>query len=350
MPDINSYDVISRGVYNANVSVRSEECPADFLRTILFGGGESFFDEEFYEYDSMLDANNQIAEEAIRGADPQRVNFHSGFNAKHIDSLYYFVKDSTTYRDAIKRVFNESLSNPFSKEQRITYHLVKKKEGNAKTFMNALEKACSDVLITGKYTARNGGEQTFPITKSLLSLSGADLLTNPLETLGNAIDKVEAKNGRVEMMIFNYEDWNALVSSEAFIKLIDAKIITIDSSTAYVGHFEDGSVGRGLMTVKGRVPVEIRTYAAVLNKTAVWPKGKIYVGPKTIGKIVYCGVPVNDGSGIPQQLGVKIATAVYPENQFSLQSNVILEVASAPSPCPTAIDKWGIITGVPASA
>lgn len=351
MSDIVNYDVIANGVYRASVFTGVERPENTFLQRMLFGDAPITSDENFFEFDYNKELALKIPEEAMRGADPSRVNAGVAFNAKLMQSMYFYIADAVSIEAADKRRPGEALDKPLTKQQRILGILTDKKKYHAKTFNAAKEKACIDVLLTGKYAAKNGGEQVFPIASENLAVSGANLFSNPLGVLLDAARLIKAKKGVPEIMIFAVEDWRNFVGSTTFGNLLDKKqahLVDLENSKSY----EDGSTYCGKLYFAGFSTIEIWTYDPIIDGAHVWPQGKVYIGPKTVGSMAYCGVPVKTPDpNVPNgKHGVELAATAYPRNPYSLQSDMILELACAPGVCAKKIDQWAIISGVPSSA
>lgn len=351
MPDI-SYDILQRGVLRTAYRIDISKPHDTFLRDVVFGGAPILGsgDAGYIQYDFRR-SNGTISEEAIFGADPNRINYGTDFNENILKPYYMNDVDTVSWYDTTRRVFGEDVSNPLSTSARAIIRLAEKRDNLRQGQDSRVEKLCAEMLLNGKITLKYGGKQTMPMTSSLLSISGANLYTDPIKVVIDAVDKARTVNKAVKgamAIVMNPSDAYNLSTCAAMDKLLDKETRNLATVT-YKAFTENGLMYMGSFIAGG--VVEIYSYAGVdAEGNNYIPQGKaiLFMNSITLGSIGYGAVMVaeNGGPGVP--VVMEHRTAVYPEGKGD---NIRVSVQEQTSQLPiiTAIDQYGVLTGIPAS-
>lgn len=340
-----NYDVVNRGVYRLQSVVRKEYPVFTYGQDVLFGGPKMSTAEDFASY-NYSEKGVVIPKEVLRGADPNRRNYGSSFDENHIASLFYFDEFVFNVENAKNRVAGETdLTKPWSMEQRLIYLVSEAQSDWMAGVKKAIEKAVWDVILTGKFTTRNGGEQAYPVSDDLLGITGSTLITNPTGTLKDACLKLIHKGISPARIIFNPADWDKLVNSDKFLKLLDNR--NYMGSTVESSQISNGAALVGVINVPAVGPVNVFTYAGADDGTYYLPQGKaVVLGHNSIGSICHCGVYVNMGD-FQGKAGLESYAYLWGDSRGAMVDTK-LQVEAAPCPLLTAIDGYGVITGIPA--
>ena len=180
-----NYDQLTMGLIKTQVKVSK---PAENFSNPSIGT-----DQDYIDYSSQLESV-AIPSEAVKGLDPNRVNYGVAFDSKLIEGQYFFDEDTVDLSSAEKRLFGEPIDQPWSVERRELEISAIKRDAMAQSFKVAKEKLVWECALNGKYSTRRGGEQVFPMSASMLSIAGANLITKPFETI-NAAAKVLFQSG-----------------------------------------------------------------------------------------------------------------------------------------------------------
>lgn len=200
-----SLDILGKNM--AKIAYKSStEQPLDtFLQDVLFGGapikGNTTQDAVIIDYRKYAP---HVAEEAVRGKDPNRLNFQSKFNEELITPNYYHDYDEVTLEDADVRVFGEDISENASTVKRVTTRFAEKRDALWDSYKLAKEKMCATCLISGEITNK-AGRQKLPMTSALLSIAGSTLYSDFLGTMNTAFETIRNKNkaARPNALILN---------------------------------------------------------------------------------------------------------------------------------------------------
>ncbi len=189
-----SIDLISKGL--PSIAMRSTTAqPVDtFLQSILFGGtpimGNTKQDGVVLEYRKY---SPQVAEEAIRGQDPNRKNYKSGFNDSYVVPNYYHDLDEVDLEDADVRVFGEPLEGNERNVDRVTQRFADKRDAIHDSYLMAKEKMAADAIFDAQIVNK-AGTQPLPMTSSLLSQTGSTMYSDFLGTIQTGYDNTRKKN------------------------------------------------------------------------------------------------------------------------------------------------------------
>lgn len=339
------YDVINRGAYRINAVIRNSVPVARFGQRVLFGATARSTSDDFMTY-NYAKHGVVLPQEVLRGADPNRRNYGQSFDENHIASAYFFDEFAFNIQNAEHRVEGETdLTRPWSVEQRLMYLVAASGQEWELGLDAKIEELVWDIIFTGKFSVRNGGEQAFPVDDSLLGISGANLATDPAKTLSDACLKLLGKGARITEIIFNPEDWARLLSKEPFYQMLDNRRFfgsTVESEAVD----EDGYAVVGFINIPGIGTTKCATYAGLDTEGNYHlPKGSAVLHNGPIGFIGNCGVYVNLGN-VQGKEGIKRYTFLYPHARGALVDSMV-QHQSAPCPVLTAIDRYGVMTSIP---
>ena len=187
-------DLISKGL--PKIAMRSTTAqPVDtFLQDILFGApaisGNEKTDGVVLEYRKYVPG---IAEEALRGQDPTRMNYQSKFNDSYIVPNYYHVTDRVTLEDADTRVYGEPLEGDENTLTRVLTRFAEKRDAIHDSFLMAKEGMAANAIFNAQVVNKSG-TQPLPMTSSLLSQSGSTMYTDFLGTIKTGFNNTRKKN------------------------------------------------------------------------------------------------------------------------------------------------------------
>ncbi len=336
-----NYEALTQGL--ARVSVKASAGPKVYDGfTKKFFAGEIGTDQDVIRL-SYEDYGVSIPEEAARGEDPTRVNYKTPFNESYIQGQYFFPEQEIKLSDAQRRLFEEPLDKPWSVEERELYLAAKVRDRMAKTFAYAKQKVVSDAVFTGKFTTKNGGEQSFPVTASNLALSGATLSTKPIEVLSKACLPLIKKGHMINTLLLNPEDAITLAAGTGWKSVLDTRNINTMLDT--VGADADGFAYLGVIPSVGSGNLKVYAYYGTVDGSTYFiPKGKALLLGEPIGVMGYCGVLANVG-GVQGQVAANEVYTVYGKDRGAL---VVTMIQGQTSPCPiiTGIDNYGVLTSI----
>lgn len=346
-----NYDVINRGAYKVNHVLRTPATVYEFGQSVLFQPGVSTH-EDFTTYNYAA-GGITLPHEALRGTDPNRRSYGHSFDENHIASIYLFDEFVFNLQAAEHRVEGETdLTKPWSVDQRLIYLVAKAREEWQLGQKIVVEKAVWDAILTGKFSTLNGGDQVFPLSDDLLGLSGANLYTKPIETIVDACTAILNKGGAMPTsIVFNPGDWTRLIGTDKFTKLLDNRRI-LDNEVGSDAANVNGLARVGYINVPGFGTLTAYTYIGSYDddgdRTYFLPQGSALLHNGAIGRLDHCGVYVNNGM-VQEKVGVDVYAHLYKRDRGVLVDTMI-QMQSAPCPVVTAIDRYGVITGIPASA
>lgn len=346
-----AYDIniVKQGVYKVPVKVKTASSNFMFLQNVLFGEPSISDNGDSIAYDYGR-KGVKLPKEAIKGADPTRVNMGSEFNEKHIFGMYFNDEDQVEVKQAENRVcMDEPLDAPWSVEQRLTYLLAEKRDDIIQSHKLATEKACAETILEGSFETRNGGTQSFPMTSSLLSTSGANLFSAPVKTLTAAAKALLKVSGaKATMLTMNPDDAIKLLQSSEVKDLLDNRRV-IGNEAWFKAIDENGASYCGTLMIPGLGNIEVISYFGGYEDSTGYhyyiPQGKAILSPKTVGCLGYCGVYVDNGV-VSGKVAMDHGTYIYaPEGALPHAAHV--QVQSAPAPVLTAIDRYCVFTNIP---
>lgn len=319
------------------------------LRHFMFGGAPIFGSADngliIGDYRRV---GISASKEATFGADPNRITYKTGFNSMALNPAYFNDRDILDFNNASGRHYGEDM-NGVSPEQRVALDLADKRDALIEAQNLAIEKMCADVLLTGKVGVGVNGDkiQTFPMVASLLKVSGANLFTDPMTTLSNAVKSVykENKTSRLKTLIMNTSD---------AIKFVTACEKWIDKNTFAQGgmnfseYDEYGLVFDGRINVPGAGMVEIYHYLADFNGVDFIPQGKCLFVPQMIGAMGYGRVMSADnnlGLGVPVVAESRVNITAEGAGDYK---KLVITRQTSPLPIIQNVDGYCVLTGIPA--
>ncbi len=335
------YDALLRGVAKVNVKAVGGPKAFDGIARRYFPTEEGT-DQDVIRA-SYEDWGVTLPDMAVRGDDPTRVNYKTPFNEKYIEGAYYFVEQELKLADAQNRVFDEPIDAPWDVYTRQVYLTAKIRDRIHRNFVFAKQKVLSDVVFTGKFTTKNGGEQSFPVVSSNLNLDGANLSTKPIEVLSKAVQKLVKKGHIVDTLILNPEDAVTLVSGSAWINLLDKTHLASEIDTKALA--EDGFAYCGIIPSVGSGSLKVLAYYGTTNGTDYFvPKGKALLVGDPLGVMGYCGV-LTSQNGMQAQVSAKEMFTIDAEERGALVKTR-LQGQTAPCPIIYNVDGYGVLTSV----
>lgn len=356
MPANITYDLIQRGVIRTAYRVQTGTPNDVFLQRVLFGNdpvpGNAVVDGVIsFDYRKVAPS---LPSEAVYGSDPNRVNYKQNFNTELLYPAYFFDEEEINVRQADARVFGENLEQNLSGYARLVRLAADKRDAIRAGHLMAIEKMCADVILTGKVNVKEHGDQKFPMTSSLLSVSGANLLKNPIATLVSAFEAARGVNAgfRATRLIMNPTD--ALNFFESLPeKYLDKNIYAI-ASAEYGAINEMGASFIGRISVPGMGLLDVISYngayrtakGAVTNYLA---QGKAILAPQSIGAMGIGRVISGDNGYVSEPVIQAHRTTIVGDGVGDRKKMVIQEQCS-PLPLIQAIDGYCVITGIPSSA
>ena len=348
-------NMIQKGITKLGWSKKVTASRYHALQNVLFGDAPSLSVDAnsgvlLYDFDRA--GAEPVSTEAILGNDPNRVNFGSKYATNVLRTAYYNDKDTVDFRQVQNRLVGEPIERPWTLTQRMTVLGRSKAEKMKLAQMNAYEKLCANMLFTGKCTVADGGEQVLPMTSSLLSLAGANLYTNPEKVLLDAIASINKVNSRVSRatnLLMNSADALLLTQSTKWEKFNNRQ--GFDIARATYGAIEaNGFVLMGVLNIAGGI--NVWSYGASFKGEAYIPQGKAILltndSPMSVGQMMTgrCLVAEGNNPSVPMVMPERVN--VYTEGDGDYKHTVVT-LQSAKLPVITAIDGYGVITGIPAS-
>ena len=348
MPD--TYSVISQGLYKVPIKISNPDNHYTFFQKVLFGGTPIATTEDFIAMDFER-YGSKITEEALKGADPNRVNHGTAFDEHYIFPAYYFNEDTVNFSNAKYRVsMNEPMDEPWPMTKRLQYLAAVKRNKMVADLETTVEKLCADVLFTGQYTTRSHKEQKFPIKAANLAIDGSKMVTDPYAVLKEAFKILSKTGGKPVNLILNIDDASNLCASEKWLTMLDNR--RINRNVINFKPMEDSGLSYvGTINVIGFGDLSIYSYSGVYMdrngaENSYIPQGKALLVPARVGLMAYGGLLTNNRSGYQSIQALKYAYDIYSKAEGALVQTKI-QVQTSPAPIPTAIDKWGVIINIP---
>jgi hypothetical protein len=340
-------DVIKQGLYKVPTKVTAEANSYKFLQNVLFGGPSEGSELDFLAMD-YRSRGIGLSEEAIKGADPNRVNYGSGFNEKAIFGLYYNDEDEVSCDQADNRVWGEPMDQRWSPVERMTYLLADKRDRIILAHEQMMEIACASALINGYFTSRRGN-QTFPMSSALLNVSGANMTTNPIGVLTAGIKQVlKTKGARPRRLVMNADTAVTVLGSTKMQAILDNRR-TLGNEQLYTELDANGAGFGGTLNLPGVGTVDVVIYMggytdANGNYQYYIPANTAILCPERVGHKGFCGVYEDNGL-FTGKAGVEHGVHIWAE-QKALPYTTHVQVQSAPCPMLTAIDQYCVFTSI----
>lgn len=344
------WSIVKHGIYENPTGVEIEKNSFGFLQRVLFGLPTKGTVNDFLAMD-YRSVGVELSEIAKKGNDPNRVNKGVPFNEKLIFGAYFNDESEVSADIGDVRAFGEPYDNPFTPETRMAIAVAERRDAIKKMQRASLEKVCADVLKNGKFATKDG-EQSFPITSSLLSQSGTNLISKPIETLSSIAKAVRAAGkGTPKMLIMNVEDAANLLSSSAMQKVLDVR--RMDSGLIKFEQInEEGVSYCGSVNLPGCGSVAIYSYEGTYDDdgtlTYFIPQGTALFVPEKVGFIGHCGVYAEVANGASVKVAAEFGE-YYWVKDGALPHALHIQIQSCPCPMITAIDKYAVIKNIPTS-
>ena len=341
-------DLIKQGVYQIPVKTETQGMNSKFFQNVLFGGPtiSSNGDYLVMDYRTM---GAPLATEALKGADPTRVNYNTGFNEKAIFGQYYNPEDQVSVDQAVNRVWGEPIDQPWDMNTRLSYLLAEKRDMMIASISSAVEKLCVDSVLNGYFETKYNGMQTFPLTMTLLGQAGANMSTDPVGVISKGVQAILKKKGTLpKMLIMNPEDAVTVFSKAEVLNLFDNRRV-LGNEKFYQALDENGAAYCGTLNLPGIGTISVVAYYGTYDKSPTTkeyflPKGKAILCPEVIGSKGYCGVYVSNGL-YTGKTAVDYAVNIWAK-QESVPYSTHIQVQSAPCPIVTAIDRYCVFTNI----
>lgn len=347
-----NYDQLTQGLIQTQVKVTKPLEDYTWGQDVLFGNPAIGTRQNYIDYSTQLSAVT-LPDEAVKGLDPRRVNYGAEFNSKLIGSAYYFDEDVIDLAQAEFRMFDEPITNPWTVERRQLELASMKRDAIAQGFRIAKEKLAWDCALNGKFKTRSGGDQTFPMSSDLLSISGANFIAKPFETLNTVAKTLYQKGITLKRIVLNPTDGANLAASSAWQTMLDKKRVEIGNV------MPETVMPNGLAkvgTIVGLIcgPVEVYIYAGYyttrgsdgnITNTEYLPQGKALLLPASaIGRFGYTGLLVNR-NGVQGMEPMQETYMTYAKERGALVTSYV-QGQTAPAPLLDAIDHYGVMTGI----
>lgn len=344
-------DIISKGL--PRVVMRSTTAaPVDtFLQAVLFGGtpimGNEVQDGVVLEYRKYAP---QVAEEAIRGQDPNRKNYKSGFNDSYVVPNYYHDTDRVDLTDADTRVFGEPLEGNESTVDRVVRRFADKRDAIHDSYLMAKEAMAANAIFNAQIINK-AGTQPLPMTSALLSISGSNMYSDFLGTIETGYNTTRKKNKGFRP--------NALVLNPTYAILL-VKALNTAGLLNKMGYdlavVKFQPVANTGIQVVGSVdtpagPLAILAYYGNDGTNDYIPNQKAILCRADVGGIgsfAYGRVQAfEDGRG-PHYVVEQERYRPFIEGQGDM-AHYAIEVQSAPLPIITNLDGYCVFTSIPSS-
>jgi hypothetical protein len=337
-----SLDLISKGLPKFVAKIQTEQPVDDFLQRVLFGGSVALGSEgvDGVAFDWRKKAPG-VVDEALRGADPTRVNFQTGFNSGYVVPNYYHMVDIVSLSDADQRVFGEAVSDNVDSQARVTRIFADKVAGMKDSTTMAKEQMCADAIFNGSVVNRNG-TQTFPMTSALLNVSGANLTSNFNSVISTAFDTVRKKNKafRATALILNPTDAVTLVA--ALGTLINKE--TFDLGRIAFGQNVGGATLCGTVNTPAGLLAIYAYYGVNASGTNYIAQGKGILTSGKIGGFAYGRIRAFE-NGKPCYRVAQERMVAYEVGNGDMRHYEV-EYQTAPLPLITNIDGYCVLNSI----
>ena len=346
-----SLDLVAKGLPRIAMRSTTRQPVDTFLQSVLFGGpslaGNEKLDGVVLEYRKYVP---HVAKEAIRGEDPERMNYQSKFNDEYVVPNYYHVADSVSIEDADVRVFGEPLEGNEATIDRVLRRFADKRDAIHDSFVMAKEAMAASAIFDAQIVNKEG-TQSLPMTSALLSQSGSAMYTDFLGTIktGFANTRKKNKSFRPNALVLNPTYAILLVEALNTAGLLnkmgyDLAIVKF-APIADTGIQVMGSVN----TPAGQLAIlayygNDGTYDYIPDQKAILCNAdKGGVGSFAYGRVQ----AFEDGRG-PHYVVEEERYRPFIEGQGDM-AHYAIEVQSAPLPIITNLDGYCVFTSIPSS-
>ena len=346
-----SLDLVSKGLPRIGMRSTTAQPVDTFLQSVLFGGpaiaGSAVQDGIVLEYRKYVP---HIAAEAIRGQDPERMNYQSKFNDSYVVPNYYHVTDFVSIEDADARVFGEPLEGNEATIDRVLRRFADKRDAIHDSFLMAKEDMAADAIFNAQIVNKEG-TQALPMTSALLSQSGSTMYSDFLGTIKTGFNNTRKKNRgfRPNALVLNPTYAILLVEALNTAGLLNkmgydlavAKFAPVaDTGVQVVGSVNTPAGQLAILAYYGNDG----TYDYIPDQKAILcnaDKGGI-------GSFAYGRVQAfEDGRG-PHYTVEEERYRPFIEGQGDM-AHYAIEVQSAPLPVITNLDGYCVFTSIPSS-
>lgn len=346
-----SLDLVAKGLPRIGMRSTTRQPVDTFLQDILFGGpaiaGNEKVDGVVLEYRKYVP---HIAEEALRGQDPKRMNYQSKFNDSYIVPNYFHVADEVSIEDADARVFGEPLEGNESTVDRVLRRFADKRDAIHDSFLMAKEDMAADAIFNAQIVNKSG-TQPLPMTSSLLSQSGANMYSDFLSTIETGYNNTRKKNKSFRP--------NALVLNPTYALLLVKALNTaglLDKMGYDLAVIKFQPVSEKGAQVVGSVntpagPLAILAYYGNDGTYDYIPDQKAILcnaDKGGIGSFAYGRVQAFEEGRGPHYVVEEERYRPFIEGQGDM-AHYAIEVQSAPIPVITNLDGYCVFTSIPSS-
>jgi len=324
--------------------------PVDnFLQKVLFKGtlmGTEGVDGIAFDYRKYAP---QVAAEALRNADPTRLNYKSNFKSEYVVPAYYHDEDEVALEDADVRAFGEDIETNVDSAKRVTQKFAEKRDAIHDSYIMAKEKMCADAILTGAVTVK-AGTQSFPMTSSLLSLSGSTLWSDFLGTISTAFNNVRKKNKsfRPNALIMNPTYANLCVQALKAAGLLNTRELDLGKVDFQGIGAEGAEIYGAVNTSAGRLLIVAYfgndgTSDYITDQKAILCNIDMGIGAMGYGRVMGY-VP-----GVGRKYMVEAERITPFEKGEGDMKTYAVECQSAPLPIITNLDGYGVLTSIPST-
>ena len=352
MPTAINYNQLQSGLITTKVRIRKPAELYTFAQDVLFGNPSKFTNQDYLDVSTELD-NIGISHEAVKGLDPNRVNYGVEFNTKLIGSKYFNDEDSVDINNLENRLGDEPIEAPWPYARRALELTAIKRDALDQAQMLGRELTCWECVLNGKFTTKQHGEFVYPMSNEMLNISGANLITDPMKTITEAAITLMKKKVRLKRIILNYNDGVLISGSEKWLKLLDNKKVDagLVSPQPVMSNGLD-KIGTIQIPIYGLIDIYIYT-GTYVSKNAngtyesgdFLPQGKALLLPdRPIGCKGFTGIFIREGDR-QGKVAIEKYSYVYPEYKGVLVTTKIQQQTTI-APILEGIDHYGVMTGI----
>lgn len=351
IPNLN-YDIINNGLWEYTQNIRVSVPQYTFLHKFFFGLPPVMTSDDFIARQLLEMDIPELPKESMKYTDPDPVNYSEEFSLKDIYPQYFFKEDSVGLSKVANRVsMDEPISAPWSYETRAVYVIGNAARYRREQYEAAVEKMCSDILLTGKYQTKANGDQTSDTPEDLLDIDvSSKWATDPIKEISNAAREIFGKGGTLpRVIVMNPEDASSLITNSEVMNILDNRRLNLGEITPSAFDEENGTAYVGRISIPSVGPIDIYTYAGQYKqdkqKHDFLPQGKAILGIQNIGKIGYCGLIANQ-NGLPGKIAGEYRATAYDISKGDVVS-AKLQTQFSPAAIITRPTSYGVITGIP---
>lgn len=343
------YDKLNQGLAQRTILISDPAREYDFFTSVMFGGTPIGTVQDFIDIEKEV-GRIVMPEEAEKGLDPHRVNYSMAFDQSSIWGQYYFEETKVDFTEAQGRIFGEPEGAGWTPEKRQLVLAARKRDIMSQGFRARVEALCKECALTGGFATKKHGRQVFPMTSSLLNLTGSNLISDPRKCLMDACKALNAKGVQPTRLVLNPTDAYQLTESDDWVAMLDNRRIEGNS-------FNPGKPNPNGLAYVGTISGVIAGTLSVWTYVGIDPAGNDYLPQGTalllpdgsIGCVGYTGIMMPRPDGIQSKVAAREAYRVFGEDRGFL-CNSFLQGQCAPMPIITRIDGYGVLKGIPAPA